>query len=80
MTKEQEEKLNQMQTNAILESDNWFRKLPLREQIYVQELASRVANQFTVMVYDGDRRRGIDKFPEAWETVKNPPLNLGELK
>lgn len=68
-----------MELTAICCADKWFKALPLQEQLFVQELASRVANQFTVMHYSGDRRRGLDKFPDAWAAVKNPPLNLGEL-
>ena len=64
----------EMETEAILEADGWFRKLSLKEQIYVRELASRVSSQCVVMYIDGDRRRGLDVFPEAWVIVKNPPL------
>lgn len=72
--------LHDMEINAICCADRWFEALSLQEQLFVQHLASRVANQFTVMYWSGDRRRGLDKFPEAWATVKNPPLNLGELE
>lgn len=71
--------LRDMEINAMCNADRWFAALPLQQQLYVQELAGRVANQFSVMIMSGDRRAGIDKFPDAWATVKNPPLNLGEL-
>lgn len=58
--------------NAIVGSDRWFESLSIQEQYFVMELASRVANQFSVMAYEGDRRRGLDKFPDAWKIVKNP--------
>lgn len=68
-----EDKKHILTLNAICGADRWFESLDIQQQYYVLELASRVANQFTVMwVENGDRRRGLDKFPEAWATVKNP--------
>lgn len=72
------ENIEDMRTNAILEADGWFRSLPLKQQIYVQELASRTMSQGIVMFADGDRRRGLDMFPEAWRIVRNPPLATSE--
>lgn len=69
-----EDKLHGMTLHAICASDFWFEKLPLQEQLYVYALAQRAAAQMVVMNLMGDRRRGLDQFPEAWAHVKNPPL------
>ena len=66
--------IDEMQSYAILAADQWFETLGLQEQLFCQELARRVASQMVVMNFDGDRRRGWDQFPDAWEHVKNPPL------
>jgi len=63
-----------MMLKAIMEADRWFEQLSPQEQRYVYELGSRAASQVSVMRFDGDRRRGLDVFPEAWAHVKNPPL------
>ena len=63
-----------MRSDAIFKANEWFNSLSLFEQICCQELAARVASQSVVMFAMGDRRRGLDTFPESWAIVKNPPL------
>lgn len=65
---------NDMTSQAIFDADRWFSQLSEYEQIMCYELASRAASQSVVMFAGGDRRRGLDMFPDAWKIVKNPPL------
>lgn len=67
-----EDRKHLLSMNAICGADKWFRNLSVEDQYYVMELASRVMNQACVMRMQGDRRRGLDIFPEAWAIVKNP--------
>lgn len=66
------ENLENMRTNAISLADQWFNNLSIQEQMNCIELAHRVSSQSVVMRLDGDQRRGLEVFPDAWKAVRNP--------
>ena len=63
---------------AITHADAWYFTLSKQQKAFVEEIAAKVMSQGIVMrVLDGDTRRGLDMFPDAFQTVvKHPPADF----
>ena len=61
--------IHNLEMNAICRADHWYEDLPIQEQFNARELAARVMSQGIVMRLEGDHRRGLDMFPDAWKAV-----------
>lgn len=71
MNKEQE-RIHGLRCDAICRITPWYDALPEDQKYIVQEIAMAVGSQMVVMFADGDRRRGLETGPEAFELIVHP--------